>query len=341
MIALARLCAAALAIGLTPGLAPGAAADSIDGLCPDNPDRIERAICADPQLKANRDRMAATLQSARDALSDRGDEQLATAQAAWLKRAHLLCTIIVDPSLLELGEKARRCLAFEYYARNETLTHVTRKVGPFQFFAAERFEAGAATPKDTNYMCPGMICRDLRYPQIDSPATPATERWNAAMAAWAEQAYKTRTQSPPPGMTDLSVEALVVFADADFIGVVRGAIWSTEGSPRVSIDLERDHRWLASGKALAPGDVFDPAQDWAGALQQAATAQLAKQHPTVKIAETIARQAPDPTHWTLTADALTINLDQGVGKFSFAARIPWRDLQPYLVAPLPLALNLD
>jgi uncharacterized protein YecT (DUF1311 family) len=337
MIALVRLCAVALAIGLMPL----ASADSIDGLCPDNPDRIERAVCADPELKASRDRMEATLRGARDALSDRGDEQLATAQAAWLKRAHLLCTIVVDPSLLELGEKARRCLAFEYHARNETLTLATRKVGPFQFFAAERFEAGAATPQDTNYMCPGMICRDLRYPQIDSPVTPATERWNAAMAAWAEQAYKARTQSPPPGMTDLSVEAMVMFADVDFISIERGAIWLTEDSPRVSIDLERDNRWLTSGKALEPGDLFDPAQDWAGALKQAATAQLAQKHPTVKIADTIARQAPDPAHWTLTAKALTINLDQGVGKFSAAARIPWRDLKPYLVAPLPLALKLD
>jgi len=41
MIALIRLCATALAIGL----APVAAADSTDGgLCPESPDRIQRAI---------------------------------------------------------------------------------------------------------------------------------------------------------------------------------------------------------------------------------------------------------------------------------------------------------
>jgi hypothetical protein len=190
-------------------------------------------------------------------------------------------------------------------------------------------------------MCDGMICRDLRYPQIDSSVAPGTERWNADMAAWAEETYRARTAAPPAGMTDLSVEALVMFADVDFISVERGAVWFTEGSARIGSALERDNRWLSSGRKLEPGDLFDPATDWAGALKQAASAELAKQHPNVKITETIERQAPDPAYWSITEQALIINLDQGAGKFSAAARVPWRALADYLVSPLPLAVQVD
>jgi hypothetical protein len=176
--------------------------------------------------------------------------------------------------------------------REETLALVLRKIGPFQFSAIERFEAGAATPNDDGYMCDGMICRDLRYPQIDSPVAPGAERWNADMAAWAEETYRARTAAPPAGMTDLSVEALVMFADVDFISVERGAVWFTEGSARSGSALERDNRWLSSGRKLEPGDLFDPATDWAGALKQAAAAELAKQHPNVKMTEAIERARP-------------------------------------------------
>ena len=105
--------------------------------------------------------------------------------------------------------------------------------------------------------------------------------------------------------------------------------------------IERDHRWLTANRPLSPDDLFVPARDWAGALKQAAAAELARQHPTVKIPEVIERQAHNPAYWTLTADALILNLGQGPGKFSTTLRIPWRDLKDYLVSPLPLALLVD
>ena len=75
-----RLCMLALAFGF----APAASADAIDGLCPENPDRIERAICADPLLKANRDRMVAALGAAQEQLNAHHAGELAVQQGAWI-----------------------------------------------------------------------------------------------------------------------------------------------------------------------------------------------------------------------------------------------------------------
>jgi hypothetical protein len=332
-----RLCLLVLALGL----APAASADAIDGLCPENPDRIERAICADPQLKENRDRMVAALKAAQEQLNAHHATLLADQQEAWRKRAHHLCGEVVDRSRPELDEIGRQCLSIEYYLRTDMLAPMVRKLGPYQFTTIERLESGEATPLDTDSMCVGMICRDLRYPWIAAPATEQTATWNGLTAAWAEATFAKRIDNPPPGMTDLTVELLVTFADPDFISVALGEIWWTAGSPLPTIVIDRSHRWLTANRPLAPADLFDPGRDWATALKQAATAELARQHPTVKIAQTIERQAPDPAYWTLTADALILNLGQGPGKFSTTARIPWRDLKDYLVSPLPLALDVE
>ena len=332
-----RLCMLALAFGF----APAASADAIDGLCPENPDRIARAICADPQLKENRDRMIAALGAAQEQLDAHHAAQLADQQEAWRSRAHHLCGEVVDRSQPDLDEIGRQCLTLEYYQRTEMLALMARKIGPYQFTTIERLESGEATPLDTDSMCVGMICRDLRYLWIAAPSTQQTVTWNGLMMAWAETAFAKRIDNPPPGMTDLTVEMLVTFADRDFISVALGQIWWSVGNPLPSIVIERDHRWLSAQRPLVPADLFDPARDWAGALKQAATAELARQHPTVKIPGVIERQAPNPAYWTLTAGALFLNLGQGPGKFSTTARIPWRDLKDYLVSPLPLALQVD
>ena len=285
--------------------------------------------------------MVAALGAAQEQLDAHHAAELAVQQEAWRSRAHHLCGEVVDRSQPDLDEIGRQCLSFEYYQRTEMLALMARKLGPYQFTTVERLESGEATPLDTDSMCVGMICRDVRYPWIAAPSTQQTVTWNGLTAAWAETAFAKRIDNPPPGMTDLTVEVLVTFADRDFISVALGEIWWTAGNPLPTIVIERDHRWLSSQRPLAPADLFDPARDWAGALKQAATAELARQHPTVKIPDVIERQAPNPAYWTLTADALFLNLGQGPGKFSTTARIPWRDLKDYLVSPLPLALEVD
>ncbi len=183
-----RLCMSVLAFGL----APAASADAIDGLCPENPDRIERAICADPQLKENRDRMVAALGAAQEQLDAHHAAQLADQQEAWRSRAHHLCGEVVDRSQPDLDEIGRQCLSFEYYQRTEMLAIMARKLGPYQFTTIERLESGEATPLATNSMCVGMICRDVRYPWIASPSTQDTVIWNGLTAAWAETTFAKR-----------------------------------------------------------------------------------------------------------------------------------------------------
>ena len=215
-----RLCMLRFALGF----APAASADAIDGLCPENPDRIERAICADQQLKENRDRMAAALEAAQAQLNAHHAGELAVQQEAWRKRAHHLCGEVVDRSQPDLDEVGRQCLSFEYYQRTEALALMVRKLGPYQFTTIERLESGEATPLATDSMCVGMICRDLRYPWIVAPATQQTVIWNGLMMASAETTFAKRKRSPPPGMTDLTVEVLVTFVDRDFISVEFGQI---------------------------------------------------------------------------------------------------------------------
>jgi uncharacterized protein YecT (DUF1311 family) len=325
MIALIRLCATALAIGL----APVAAADSTDGgLCPESPDRIQRAMCADPELKAARDRMNATIAAMKGALSDRGDAQLAAGQQAWLMRTHHLCGDKVDPSQPDLDERSRVCLEVRYDLRPRALVHFIPKIGPYQFLAVERFENR------------GSVSVDLSYLQIDSPLTHGTERWNEQMAGWALDACGAPVESEKD--IDLSIDLAVTFADPHFISAACVAEWRPKGLFHGGAsDVRHSNRWLLSEKELEAADLFNNATDWKGALQRAALQHLVEDESDVDWTDIVAKQAGDPAYWWVLRRGLLIQFDYG-NTYSFAtAEIPWSDLRPYLISPLPFALNLD
>ena len=324
MIALVRLCAAALAISL----ASVAAADSADGgLCPENPDRLQRAMCADPELKVARDRMNATMTAVKRALSDRGARQLAAGQQAWLTRTRRLCGDMVDSSQSDLGEQSRSCLALRYYLRSRELAYVVPKIGPYQFLRVERFEDR------------GSVSVDLGYLQIDSPRTHATERWNEQMAGWALDACGAKVED---AAINLSIDLTVMFADPRFVSVVCAAEWRPKGLFHGGVsDVRHSNRWLLSERELEAADLFDLATDWKGALRRSALQHLVEDESDVEWTETVAKQASNPAYWSVLRQGLLIQFDYG-NTYSFAtAEIPWSDLRPYLVSPLPLPLRLD
>ncbi|NJM92740.1 MAG: DUF1311 domain-containing protein [Rhodospirillaceae bacterium] len=324
MIALVRLCATALAAGL----APVAAADSADGgLCPENPSRLQRAMCADPELKETRDRMNARMAAVKRALSDRGAAQLAAGQQAWLTRTHRLCDERTDSSQPDLDERSRSCLALRYDLRSGELAHFIPKIGPYQFLYVTRFEDR------------GSVSADIGYLQIDSPLTAATERWNEQMAGWSLDACGAKVEDAE---IDLSIDLSVTFAEPRFISATCAAEWR----PKLlfhggASDVKHSNRWLLSERELEAADLFDPATDWKGALQRAALRHLVEDESDVDWAEVVAKQAGDPAYWSILRQGLLIQFDYG-NTYSFAtAEIPWSDLRPYLVSPLPLALRLD
>jgi uncharacterized protein YecT (DUF1311 family) len=328
MIALVRLCAGALAIGL----AAVAAADSTDGgLCPEDPDPMQRAMCADPELKASRDRMNAAMAAVKAALSDRGAAQLAASQQAWLTRTRRLCDDTGDSSQPDLDERSRSCLALRYDLRSGALTHFVPKIGPYQFLAVERSEDM------------GLISLDIGYLQIDSPLTHATERWNEQMAGWALDACGANVEDDNDSVgINLFIDLAVTFADPRFISVACIAEWRAKGLFHGGAsDVKHSNRWLLSEKELEAADLFDPATGWNGALQHAALQHLVADESDVDWTEIVAKQAGDPTYWSIHQQGLLIRFDYG-NTYSFAtAKIPWRDLRPYFVPPIPFALKLD
>ena len=70
-----------------------------------------------------------------------------------------------------------------YQERLTTLKTVPVTRGPFTFIPVERFGFQKSPNDDESGLTPGWTITVQRYPQIDNPATPEAQRWNAAMAA--------------------------------------------------------------------------------------------------------------------------------------------------------------
>jgi len=145
--------------------------------CGDLADPLEKLVCLSPNLQSSYNILLNATAEAKAALSEKGRAELVDGQEFWLTQAVDECA---GPSRIPLDRHAvRACLEPLFAARAERIRLLYHKTGPFQFSAIEYFKVNYGDRDD--FVVGTEIERqqlDVMYPQIDSPLTSSTQRWN-------------------------------------------------------------------------------------------------------------------------------------------------------------------
>lgn len=306
--------------------------------CSDLPYPLEKLVCSSPSLPPSYTVMRGAAAEAKAALSEKGRADLADGQKFWRAQMADECT---GPSRLPLDrDVARACLTRQFAARAERILMLYRKTGPFQFSAIEYFKVNYGYPD------PSIVGTEIgrqrlavTYPQIDSPLTTSAQRWNEAVAVWVQQGQTwTFRGQKHARYFDVSIRVIVAHADDRFISLTRAMNVRSAYNAPDQREVRHLNVWIESGASLQPSDLFAPGGGWEDALRRHVRDQVA----AFFLNQAVVAQALDPINWSVEPAALTIDLNlHRNGSEVASVVIPWRDLKPYLVSPLPLQLSVN
>jgi hypothetical protein len=187
------------------------------------------------------------------------------------------------------------------------------------------------------------------YPQLDGLPAPLGQTVNDALAAKVrgvvtafEHDLSDFGEKPAPGDTRSFVEVAptATLLDARRASLRLDVLTYVAGAAHPASLIVSGTYDLRSGRELALGDLFDPAQPYLSAIADRATAALAKQFASLGADSPFPEGvAPTPANyqaWWLTTDSLVIGFPAGqAGAYALGDQvvpIAWSDLRA-LVAP--------
>jgi uncharacterized protein len=141
----------------------------------------EKLACANPQLLALDKQMDEACSKALDALSDVGRKILAEGQNDWIQFIDKVIPAVEKNDADDLESR----ISGAYRTRIEELRDAAFQKGPYLFSRVDLFSAERQEDEPWGYW-PGFRSREISYPRIDRPVTPATEEWNRQMAKYAD-----------------------------------------------------------------------------------------------------------------------------------------------------------
>lgn len=320
--------ACAIGTGTTSFRASAASFDCASATRP-----MEKLICSDARLSEADERMARAYEAKREALSPAGRQILKQGQRSWLRMVDAACRV---PDVSEPD-----CVLEKYQDRIETLLGGWRQ-GPFQLVFVERYEAFQIKGDDPDI--DGQVVRhEMSYPQVDSPRTPETERWNEFVA----EAIQDHVDNfDDEGATDVYFGATIDAASPELISAAIGVDFYAHGAPHGDYYFDQSNVLLRTGKSIGSADLFAETTAWRDALLRRCLPELsARNHELDLDGDDLKDTIDNVTNWKIAPDSLEIRFDFnhifGWGRGQDSVVIPWRELKPYLRRDLPLALKLD
>ena len=311
----------------------------------------EKAICADSELSALDERLAADYGEALSKLSPESQKVFREGQKEWIKFLRAAC----KPTRQDL-KGFPTCIKNAYEARREDFTNPFQIIGPFKFLRLVRYafapvleqtnQAAGCGRESVGYFGGGYI--SAAFLRIDSSKTPATTKWNDLMTD--EAVYGIALRGNSLKKVD---PCLDLYVKAEVIGASRNVISTYFYNEDFCHDcanhsISRDGRvlntLLDSRKSVREYDVFNPETAWVEFLTCRAKEKLNKKQKTDdEFSEDVIREGvEDPHRWGLTPQGLKIffNLyDLDGPKWVLKdVTFSWAELQPYLRKPLPFQL---
>ncbi len=313
-----------------------AGAQSFD--CAKATEPAEKFVCANKELSAVDEKMAAAFKAAMAQLSDEGKRRLIESQRSWIKYDRNVAKLDVDE------------IKASYTGRINDLEKSVSTAGPFRVQAVTIYKADISTKAK-----PVAATGDLdtsggsvsySFPRIESPVTPDTERWNRM----AEQRVKTMAGEIEPGV-DMNVEFSITYASADVISLSLGAMTYAKGAAHPNHAGAGYVVLLKSGRELRAADLFDPQSRWNSFLARSVYHGLKTQAQEegwsldVTAPAALAKEVAMVSRWTIGPKGLTVSfMPYEVAAYAAGPHdvtISWTDLKPYLNNTLPFLVPLQ
>jgi hypothetical protein len=306
---------------------------------------------ADPSLCGNR-ALAALDEQIRDALvaeaasvSADGADVLVQNEQRWRQAQRVACGVADATATPDAAQQS--CLEAEFRQRVQDARSSIEEVGGYTF---QRVELVDATPVTAQVAAesglgdeaPPAISRNIRYPRIDAPQTPAIQRFNQLVA-----------QQPQYRLEDATEEVVdyrIAYAGPDVISVRFDTSDFSLGAAHPNSSSKAVTVMMGPGRALAATDVFRAGSGWEQFVTTRATRELTRQfreYDFTPSATDVRENATKPHLWLVTEDGLVILFPP----YSFGGpyalggtaevTIPWAELRTYLNpnAPAPIRVQ--
>lgn len=244
--------------------------------------------------------------------------------------------IAADLRKLELSSPPAAALAGTEARRSPELSEYAFRRMTF-VEAAPAFPTGRDADPSANPA--RAVIRDIHFPSLANPETPARMRFNSVM----EQRPRFRRDE----LTNEVVDYEIVYAGKDLISVRFDCGVDTIGAA---------HPWgssygatvlMDSGHLLEAGDVFSVETGWQDFITTRAADDISRQldeYDFTPTAADVRGTAIDVRQWLITENALvllfpTLSFGAPYVAGSVEVAIPWSDLAPFLSAqaPAPIA----
>lgn len=294
---------------LFAALAGSAHAASFD--CQAAKSATEKAICGSPKLSSLDEQLARDYDRALHALSPAGAARLKDSQRSWLRFATQVCT---PRKGARRGQPMAECLEPEFKERLGQLAQVGLRLGPYVFNRLD-FYASARIRNDDGAR-PGFVTDHVAYPQIDSPATPATSAWNAAQRKDAPGELAGSDDPDDTSSEDDDSDYTLACASDRFISLQVNEQAYTHGTPHGQYGHDARNAVLAPAmRKMGASDIFAAGAPWKAHLPPLFVAAWRQDGadpeapPSVK--EAIETAAADPERWLVTPQGLLIAFSEG------------------------------
>lgn len=304
-------------------------------------DAVSQSLCQNRALVSLDAAVRQSLVSAAAEVSDAGAQMLVQNQRRWSDAARVMCGIVGEAAAPTAEQQT--CLEQQFRARAEQVRSAVQQVGGYTFQRMELVDASPVTAEIASASglgdaAPVAILRDVRFPRIDGPQTPAIERFNELVA----QSPQFRLEEA----TNEDVDYSIAFAGPELISVRFDMSSDTLGAAHPNTTSKAVNVMMQEGRALTEADVFRADSGWEDFITQRAVADISRQFREDGFAppeRDVRESATKPHLWLITERGLTILFPP----YSFGApyamgnaevTIPWRDLRPYLnpAAPAPI-----
>lgn len=324
-----RLALMVLACGLV--VTPAAAA-SFD--CAKAETAVEKAICADADLSAADEAMAAAFSAARKALSKPASGVVLDNQRRWIDFASRACTDDGEP--LASGaydEDGIACLTTLFTNRANALAAIGEKDG-LALYSVDSF-ATAPDPDPESWS--KIATSEISYVQIDDADAEAFNAFAGDIAAKSSEWIS----GEEPGTTDFGLTVAVELATPTRISLSISDYSYYHGAAHGNYTITYAHYLRDDGRALAVDDVFAEG-DWPAALKplivqrlrddaEKATGDANSIWDELDDLETI---IADPARWDITEDGIAFQFQPyEVSAYAYGAPealMTWDELAPWL-----------
>ena len=314
-------------------------AEQLD-VCGEGGGEFAQRVCDNRPLAELDGQVRATLVAESANISDAGAQLLVQNQNRWREAARVSCGIIDETA--EPDATQQRCLEAAFRSRANDAQNAVQEVGGYTF---QRMELVDATPvaaeiaSDMGSSAPVAVERDIRFPRIDGPQTPAVRRFNELVAQQPQYSLGDATNENVDYSIAYAGEELIsvkFIVSADSITAAN----ATNTVKAVTVVMSD------GGRLLTEADVFRADSGWQDFITDRAVARIAREfpdYPNFPPRRDVYETATKRHLWLITERGLVLmfpplsfggsHADGGI-----EVTIPWSDLRDYLnpAAPAPI-----